>query len=148
MKQQTMKIKHFTSGELRCLIVEDEGFCRAISLFACYQVSIGKRAEDVASFYGTSPEVVTNWVRQLNEGGIEGLTGNEKPAMFKVRGEDKQLSFLEIVKYRRPVDYGFNNNSWNPMHLVKLTLHEFQFSYRLTQLCHFFWKPRPPKKTN
>jgi transposase len=140
MRQQTLAIKNFTSQELRSLLTDDEDFRRAICLFACYQISLGKLPEDVALFYGTSPEVIVSWAQQLNENGLEGL------GVINVCPKDEQLSLAKILKYRRPVDYGFNREHWNLRLLVKLIFHEFQISYRLWQVFHFFRTTELPNK--
>jgi transposase len=138
MERQTLKITHFTAEELRLLLTEDHDFRRAICLFACYHIAIGKRPEDIASFYGTSPAVVAGWIRQLNEGGIEGLTGHSLREIIPIHSEDRKLSLMEIIRYRQPADYGFHKRCWTLPCLTKLLLYEFQAAYRFAQLCRFF----------
>jgi hypothetical protein len=140
MEQQRLKIEHFTAEELKLLLSEDQDFRRAIRLFACYHIALGKQPVEVASFYGTSPAVVACWVRLLNDGGIEELACDSHDEVTPAPGEGRQLSLIEIIKYRQPADYGFHKKYWNFSSLTKLLLYESQAAYRFAQLCRFFRK--------
>lgn len=140
MRRQTLKIVHFTAEELRLLLSEDPGFRQAVRLFACYHVALGKQPVEVAAFYGTSTAVIAGWVSQLNDGGIEELAHNSHEGTAPEPGEDRQLSLMEIIRYRQPADYGFHNQHWNFSSLAKLVLYESQAAYRFAQLWRFFRK--------
>lgn len=133
METEALKIKHFTSGELKSLLRDDESFQQAIRLFACYQVSLGVSAEDIASFYGISHKSICNWVNRLNNGGIEALVDKEKS--YGTSGKENDLQLIkEILIHKQPYDYGFNSPNWTWATLSKLIMHEFQISYKQAQV--------------
>jgi len=43
MSKVALKIENFSSEELKSLLRKDEKFQQGIRLYACYQVSLGKR---------------------------------------------------------------------------------------------------------
>ena len=71
MSKIALTIKNYTSGELRSLLRKDEKFQQAVRLYTCYQVSMGKRPQELESIYETSFKSICNWVNCLNEGGLK-----------------------------------------------------------------------------
>lgn len=141
MEKESLKVKNFTSTELKSLLSEDENFQQAIRLFACYQVSLGMHPYHVASFYKTSVTTICSWVKRLNEDGIEGLVDKETNILNEVN-KDISRSITEIFINKQPFDHGFNRSVWTWSTFSKLIIHQFQLGYRQTQISNILYKLR------
>ena len=140
MSKIALTIKNYTSTELRSLLRKDEKFQQAIRLYACYQVSLGKRPQELESIYETSFKSICNWVNRLNEGGVEALIDKEKPGR-KNRLEQEALQKIKaILLDKRPDDYGFNSATWTGPLLIELIKKEYQVTYKKAQIYNILKK--------
>ncbi len=107
MSRAPLTIKNYTSAELKSLLKKDEKFQQGVRLYACYQVSMGKKPKDLQDYYETSFKSICNWVNKLNEGGVEALIDKVKP------GRNSKLSVLQkkqhqtILLNTSPSEHGY-----------------------------------------
>jgi transposase len=134
MSKVALKVKNYTSEELRSLLRKDEKFQQAIRLYACYQVSLGKLPQDLEPIYETSFKSICNWVNRLNEGGVEALVDKVKPGRNKRLNENELQAIKGILLNKRPDDYGFNSATWTGPLLIELIRDEYQISYKKAQI--------------
>jgi transposase len=140
MSKVALKIENYTSAELRSLLRKDEKYQQAIRLYACYQVSLGKRPQELESIYETSFKSICNWVNRLNEGGVEALTDKVKP------GRNNRLSAVELQSIKnvllneQPDTYGFNSATWTGPLLIEWVKREYQVTYKKAQIYNILKK--------
>lgn len=60
MSKIVLKIKKYSPETLKALLRKDEKFRQGIRLYACYQVSLGKRPKELEDTYGTSLKSICN----------------------------------------------------------------------------------------
>jgi len=112
MSKVALQIKNYTPEALGALLRKDVKFQQAIRLFACYQVSLGKRPKDLEELYDTSFKSICNWIHRLNEGGVDALIDKVKPGRPKQLNSDQLSEIKETVLMKLPSDFGFNSATW------------------------------------
>lgn len=134
MSKVALKIINYTTAELESLIQKDEKFRQAIRIFACLQVSRGKRPKDLEELYDTTFKSICNWIHRLNEGGIEALL--DKPKSGRPKGlEPGQLQHLkDVVLSQSPENFGFNSSTWTGPLVIQWLNTEFGVSYKKAQV--------------
>ena len=119
MSKIALTVKNYTSEELRSLLRKDEKFQQAVRLYACYQVSLGKKPQDLESIYETSFKSICNWVHRLNEGGVEALIDKVKPGRTNRLSIEEHQSIKSVLLNKQPNDYGFNSATWTGPLLIE-----------------------------
>lgn len=140
MSKIALTIKNFTSEELRSLLRKDEKFQQAVRLYACYQVSMGRRPQELESIYETSFKSICNWVNRLNEGGVEALKDKEKPGRANRLDTVTLQMIKDILLNKQPYDYGFNSATWTGPMLIELVKKEYQVTYKKAQIYNILKK--------
>src|ERR1700712_1059879 len=112
MSKIALRVKNYTSEELRSLLRKDEKFQQAVRLYACYQVSLGKRPKELEDIYETSFKSICNWVNRLNEGGVEALIDKEKPGRPKILDTSQLDQIKDLMLNKSPEDFGYNSSTW------------------------------------
>jgi len=135
MSKIALKIENYTSGELKALLRKDEKFQQGVRLYACYQVSKGKRPKDLEDIYETSFKSICNWVNRLNKGGIEALLDKEKPGRTSRLNEEQREKIKKILT-ESPELYGYNSSTWTGSMLIKSIDKEFKVTYKKAQIYH------------
>ncbi len=125
MSKVALKIKNYTSDELRSLLRKDEKFQQAVRLYACYQVSLGKHPQELGPIYGTSFKSICNWVNRLNEGGVQALIDKTKPGRDNRLNGDELQAIKSIMLNKQPDAYGFNSATWTGPMLIELIKNEY-----------------------
>ena len=97
MSRNVLKVKKYTPEQLLALLRKDEKFQQGVRLFACYQVSIGKKPQELESIYNTSFKSICNWVNKLNEGGIEALKDKVKPGRNNRLSDEQKKEINELA---------------------------------------------------
>ena len=134
MSKIALKIKNYTSEELKSLLRKDEKFQQGVRLYACYQVSLGKRPKELENIYETSFKSICNWVNRLNAGGLEALVDKEKPGRNKRLDSIQLVNVKEIVLNKTPEDFGFNSATWTGPLLISWLKKEYQVEYKKAQI--------------
>lgn len=134
MSKVALKINNYSSHELKALLRKDEKFQQGVRLYACYQVSLGKRPKELEDIYETSFKSICNWVNRLNKGGLEALIDKEKPGRNK-RLDSIQRSYMkDVVLHKPPEDYGYNSSTWTGPLLIAWVKKEYGITYKKAQI--------------
>lgn len=134
-----MKIENYTSDELLGLIRKDEKFSQAIRLFACYQVSLGKRPQDLEDLYDTTFKSICNWIHRLNEGGVEALLDKPKTGRPGRLDQAKLDRIKDLVLNDTPEKYGFESATWTGPLLISWISKEFGVTYKKAQIYNILY---------
>jgi len=140
MSKVALTIKNYTSAELRSLLRKDEKFQQAVRLYACYQVSLGKRPQELESIYETSFKSICNWVNRLNKGGVEALIDKVKPGRNKRLNENELQVIKSILLKERPDEHGFNSATWTGPLMIELIKREYGVIYKKAQIYNILKK--------
>jgi transposase len=140
MSKVALTINNYSSAELKSLIRKDEKFQQAIKLFACYQVSLGKRPKDLEGIYETSFKSICNWIHKLNEGGVEALVDKEKPGRSKRLSDEQLQEIRNILLEKSPEDYEFNSSTWTGPLLIELIKSRYEVDYKKAQIYNIIHK--------
>jgi transposase len=134
MSKVALKIHHYTSQELLGLLRKDEKFQQAIRLYACYQISEGKRPEELSNLYQVSFKSICNWVHRLNAGGIEAL--KDKPRS----GRPARLNPIALSELKKmiinsiPEKHGYNTGTWTGPILIDYIKKTYKVEYKKAQI--------------
>lgn len=112
MSRVALKVKNYSSEELKALLRKDEKFQQGVRLYACYQVSKGKKTKDLENIYETSFKSICNWVNKLNQGGVEALIDKEKPGRTSKLNELQKTAIKDLVLNKNPEEFGYNSSTW------------------------------------
>jgi transposase len=134
MSKVALKIKNYSSEELKSLLRKDEKFQQGVRLFACYQVSIGRRPKELEDVYDTSFKSIINWVNRLNKGGVEALVDKPKTGRRTLLNADQKASIKKLVLHEIPEDHGYNSATWTGPLLINWIQKEFEVSYKKAQI--------------
>jgi transposase len=134
MSKVALTIKNYSSNELKMMLRKDEKFQQGIRLYACYQVSLGKRPQELEDIYDTSFKSICNWVNRLNKGGVEALIDKAKPGRRKRLDTEQKNNIREVVLYKTPEDYGFNSATWTGPLLIAWLKKEYKVEYKKAQI--------------
>ncbi len=140
MGKIALKIKNYTSEELRSLLRKDEKFQQAVRLYACYQVSLGKRPQELESIYETSFKSICNWVNRLNAGGVEALIDKVKPGRNTRLGATDLQSIKGVLLNKQPDAYGFNSATWTGPLLIEWIKQTYGVTYKKAQIYNILKK--------
>ena len=134
MSKVPLKIKNYSSEELKALLRKDEKFQQGIRLYACYQVSLGKRPQELEGIYETSFKSICNWVNKLNEGGVEALVDKEKPGRSKRLSDKSLLEIKNVLLEKSPIDFGYNTATWTGPLLIEYIKKYHGVEYKKAQI--------------
>ena len=140
MSKNALIIKNYTSEELRSLLRKDEKFQQAVRLYACYQVSLGKRPQELESIYETSFKSICNWVNRLNEGGVEALIDKIKPGRNNRLDPDELQQIRSVLLDKQPENYGYNSATWTGPLLIEFIKKEYNVEYKKAQIYNILKK--------
>ena len=140
MSKVALRVENYSSEELRSMLRKDEKFQQAVRLYACYQVSLGKRPKELESIYETSFKSICNWVNRLNEGGVEALIDKVKPGRNNRLGSDEFTEIKKIVLNKLPEEFGFNSATWTGPLLIELLKRNYGIEYKKAQIYNILKK--------
>ena len=134
MSRSALKIKNYSSEELKALLRKDEKFLQGVRLYACYQVSKGKRPKELEDIYETSFKSICNWVNRLNAGGVEALIDKEKPGRPPRLTSEQKEKIRSVVLEKSPEDYQYNSSTWTGSLLIDWISKEYNIVYKKAQI--------------
>jgi transposase len=133
MSKVALKIENYSPLELKALLRKDEKFQQGVRLYACYQVSMGKRPKELEDIYETSFKSICNWVNKLNKGGVEALIDKAKPGRSS-RLTDEQKEHIKNILLKSPETYGYNSSTWTGLLLINWLEKEYKVQYKKAQI--------------
>ena len=84
----------------------------------------GKRADEIAEFFGVTVDAVYKWKRTHKEKGIAGLKSKKAPGAAPKLSEEEQNKLLVLLK--QPADfYGFPTQLWDCKRIKQLVKEKF-----------------------
>lgn len=134
MSRVALKVKNYSSDELKALLRKDEKFQQGVRLYACYQVSKGKKPKDLEDIYETSFKSICNWVNKLNEGGVEALIDKEKPGRTSKLSNIQKSEIKELILNKSPEDYHYNSATWTGLLLIDWIKNNYGIEYKKAQI--------------
>lgn len=134
MSKVPLKIKNYSSDELKALLRKDEKFQQGVRLFACYQVSLGKRPNELADMYETTIKSICNWVNKLNEGGVEALVDKVKPGRTKKLSVESLEEIRIVLIEKSPDQFGYNTTTWTGPLLIEYIKKHYGVAYKKAQI--------------
>jgi len=140
MSKVRLKVENYTSSELKELWRKDEKFQQGVRLYACYQVSKGKKPSELEDLYDTSFKSICNWVHKLNEGGVEALIDKAKPGRNSKLNDDQKTELKEIILTKSPEDYDYNSSTWTGALLIDLIKDLYEIEYKKAQVYNILKK--------
>lgn len=140
MSKNALKIERYSSLELKSLLRKDEKFQQGVRLYACYQVSLGKKPKDLEDIYETSFKSICNWVNKLNEGGVDALIDKEKPGRTPKLNIKQKDEVKSTVLTQSPEEYGYNSSTWTGLLLIDLIEKRYGIIYKKAQIYNILKK--------
>ena len=140
MSKNALKIKNFSSVDLKSILNKDDKFRQGVRLFACYQVSLGKRPKELESLYDTSFKSICNWVNRLNNGGIEALIDKVTIGRSSRLTIEQQLLVKEVIINDCPSKHGYNSSTWTGLMLIDWIEKKFKIHYKKAQIYNILRK--------
>jgi transposase len=134
MSRVTLKIENFSSEELKALLRKDEKFQQGVRLYACYQVSKGKKPKELEDLYEISFKSICNWVNKLNKGGLEALIDKKKPGRNSKLSLTQKSEIKDLVLNKNPEDYNYNSSSWTGLLLIDWIKNNYGIEYKKAQI--------------
>jgi transposase len=134
MGRPVLKVKGYSSEEIKALIKKDERYTIGLRLYAVYQVSLGEPSRKLEELFHTSFKQILNWVHRFEQEGIEGL--KDKPG----RGRKSSLSaeqnriLSELLLEVSPTDYGYNTETWTGPILIDWVKINFEVEFKKAQI--------------
>jgi transposase len=134
MSKVALKIENFSSEELKSLLRKDEKFQQGIRLYACYQVSLGKRPKELEDIYETSFKSICNWVNKLNKGGLEALVDKEKPGRNSRLSIEQKDVLKDTILNKNPDNFGYNSSTWTGALVLDWIEKTYQINFKKAQI--------------
>ncbi len=134
MSRVALKIEKYSSSELKSMLRKDVKFQQGVRLYACYQISLGKKPKELEDIYETSFKSICNWVNKLNEGGVEALIDKEKPGRSSKLSDFQKTEVKTIVLNQSPEKYGYNSSTWTGLLLIDLIQKRYNVLYKKAQI--------------
>ena len=134
MSKVPLKIENYNSDELKALLRKDEKFQQGIRLFACYQVALGKRPQELEGIYDTSFKSICNWVNKLNKGGVDALVDKEKPGWTKKLSLESLEEIRKVLIEKSPDQFGYNTTTWTGPLLIEYIKIHYGVEYKKAQI--------------
>jgi transposase len=95
-----------------------------------YQVSLGKRPQELEDIYETSFKSICNWVHRLNQGGIEALVDKVKPGRTIRLSQDRFSDIKTILVKKKPEQFGYNTSTWTGPLLIDYIKQHYGIEYK------------------
>jgi len=134
MSRVALRIHNYTTEELKSLLRKDEKFQQGVRLYACYQVSKGKKPKELEDIYETSFKSICNWVNKLNSGGLEALIDKEKPGRSPKLDASQKAQIKKILLESSPTDYDYNSSTWTGLLVIDWIKVNYQIEYKKAQI--------------
>lgn len=134
MGRPVLKIKGYSSEDIKALIKKDDRYTLGIRLYAVYQVALGQPSRKLEELYQTSFKQITNWVHRFEREGLEGLI--DKPGRGRkpklTAQQMKELS--ELLLNKSPTLYDYNTENWTGPLLIDWIKKNFNLEFKKAQI--------------
>jgi transposase len=121
------------SEAIKSQLRKDEKFSQGVRLYAVYQISLGKTAEELKELYFTSHKSICNWVHRYNAEGVEGLKDRPRSGR-RSRLEEAQKGKIKAAVLESPSLEGFSSGVWTWALVSEYIRRNFGVSYKKAQI--------------
>ena len=134
MARPVLRIKGYTSEQIKALMRKDERYTIGLRLYAVYQVSLGQSSRKLEDLYNTSFKQITNWVHRFEQSGIDGLRDKAGRGR-KSKLSDEQLSNIySMLLTESPQHHGYNTATWTGPLLIEWISRNYGIEYKKAQI--------------
>jgi transposase len=140
MSKIALTIENYTPEQLKALLRKDEKFQQGVRLFACYQVSLGKRPKDLEEMYDTTFKSICNWVHRFNEGGVEALKDHERSGRPNRLSDESLKEIKKVLLEKSPEQFGYNTGTWNGPLVIDYIKKKYTVDYKKAQIYNILKK--------
>ena len=134
MGRKTLKIKGYSSEDIKALFKSDYKYTIGIRLYAIYQISLGKPSREVEKLYDTSFKQILNWVHRFEEEGIAGLKDKPKSGRKPKLTIEQKDEVKQVILSESPEKYGYNTATWNGPILIDYIKKTYGIEYKKAQI--------------
>lgn len=134
MGRKIIQVSGKTSAELKELFNTDKKLKQGYRLYAVYQVSIGKKPQDLEDVYNASFKSINNWVHRFNKEGLEGLIDKPIPGRKPKLTEAEKESIKRVVIEDSPEKHGYNSATWTGPMLINYIEKTYGKIYKKAQI--------------
>jgi transposase len=129
-----VKIKVNTAPSvIKSQLRKDEKFSQGVRLYAVYQISKGKDAQEIQDLYSASHKSICNWVHRYNAEGVEGLKDRPRSGRPPLLN-DSQKSELDQLIQGSPLEHGYPTATWTGALVADLIKKRFGVEYKKAQV--------------
>lgn len=134
MGRKIIQVTYKTKEDIKELFSADKKLKQGYRLYAVYQVSTGKKPQDLEEVYNTTFKSIINWVHRFNQEGLEGLLDKQIPGRKPRLTEKEREKIKKVVLEELPENYGYNSATWTGPMLIDYIQKEFGISYKKAQI--------------
>lgn len=134
MGRSVLKVKGYTSEQIKALLKKEDKYKTGIRLYAVYQVSLGVSSRKLEEVYQTSFKQITNWVHRFESEGIEGLIDKPGRGRKSRLSDDQKKELRDIVLNESPTNYQYNSETWTGPLVMELINKKYGISYQKAQV--------------
>lgn len=134
MGRKVIKVSGKTTEEIKELFNTDKKLKQGYRLYAVYQVSLGKKPQDLEDVYNASFKSINNWVHRFNKEGLSGLIDKPIPGRNPRLNEAEKEAIKRVVIEDTPEKHGYNSATWTGPMLINYIEKEYGKSYKKAQV--------------
>ncbi|EON74802.1 Transposase [Lunatimonas lonarensis] len=134
MGRPVLKVKGYSSEEIKALIRRDERYTIGVRLYAVLQVSLGQPSRNLEELYQTSFKQITNWVHRFEQEGIDGLRDKPGRGRKPLLSAEQSGELLRLMLHESPTDHGYNTETWTGPILIDWIRKSYGIEYRKAQI--------------
>lgn len=134
MGRKVISVSGKTPEEIKGLFNTDKKLKQGYRLYAVYQVSLGKKPQDLEDVYNASFKSIINWVHRFNNEGLSGLTDKPIPGRKPRLNETEKESIKRVIVEDSPEKHGYNSATWTGPMLINYIEKEYGISYKKAQI--------------
>jgi transposase len=134
MGRKIVQVKCKTTDEIKELFNTDKKLKQGYRLYAVYQVSLGKKPQDLEVVYNASFKSINNWVHRFNQEGLQGLLDKPIPGRKPRLTENEKEEIKRMVLEEIPEKYGYNTATWTGPILINYISKTFGKTYQKAQI--------------
>lgn len=134
MGRKIIQVLNKTSEEIKELFNSDKKLKQGYRLYAVYQVSTGKKPQDLEDVYNASFKSINNWVHRFNKEGLPGLLDKQIPGRKPKLTEIEKEKIKRVVLEDLPEKHGYNSATWTGPMLIDYIGKKFGINYKKAQI--------------
>lgn len=125
-----IKINNYTTEELESILHSNPDYELGIRLMACIQVSRGMSSRQLQKFYYKSHSRYCEWVKRLNQEGIEGLKVKPRSGRPPQLTQSDVEAIKDVLLNKIPEDFGYNSATWTGPMIIDYISKHYKVKYK------------------